>query len=346
MDYSLYPYFAGLGLVVSFIMFRLGIKYAPKLGLIDKPGGRKQHEGLIPLIGGLVIIPVYTALVYSSGLQSQTFLGALIWGVVLLMAIGVLDDKFNIHPWARFVVQIWLACFVVIFCDANIGALGNLWGFGDIQLGNFMGKLFSAVCFILLMNAINMLDGIDGLAGGFLLVALGWLIAAALNVGAMILFWAMLFLVVPIIGFMIFNARYPFHPKARVFMGDAGSLSLALIVGWFAIQMAKSPEPYIAPVVIIWVMSLPIMDTFALFFTRRKQGRSPFSSDRLHIHYKLMDRGFSPAIVTVILCAFAFITGGIGYLGSKAGVPDYVLLYSWSAVLLAYTFYRIKKEAS
>ena len=346
MDYSLYPYFAGLGLVVSFVLFRLGLKYAPEWGLVDKPGGRKQHEGAIPLIGGLVIISVYTALVYSSGLQSQTFLGALIWGVVLLIAIGVLDDKYNINPWARFIIQIWLACYVVIFCDANIGALGNLWGFGDVSLTPFVGKVFSAVCFVLLMNAINMLDGIDGLAGGFLLVALGWLMTAALGVDAMILFWAMLFLTVPIFGFLGFNARYPFHPQARVFMGDAGSLSLALIVGWFAIQMAKSPEPYIAPVVIIWIMSLPIMDTFALFFTRKKQGRSPFSSDRLHIHYKLMDRGFSPALVMVMLWCFALVTGGIGDLGSKAGVPDYVLLYSWSAILLGYTFYRIKKETA
>ncbi len=344
MDFTLNPYFAGLGFVVTFILFRIGIKYAHKIGLMDKPGGRKTHEGAIPLIGGLIIVPVFAALVYSSGLQSQTFLGALLGGVVLLMAIGALDDKFQIHPWARFIIQIWLACYVVIFCDANLLNLGNLFGFGDVDLGQWGGKIFSVTCLVLLMNAINMLDGMDGLVGGFLVIALGWLMVAAYTVGATLVFWAMLFLLVPILGFLFFNVRYPFHKKAHVFLGDAGSLSLALIVGWFAIQMTKSPQPYMPPVVIIWIMTVPIMDTFAIFFTRKKQGRSPFEADRLHAHYKLEDRGMKPKIVTPLIWLTALITGGIGYVGIQIGVPDYVLLYSWSAILLGYTYYRIKLD--
>lgn len=346
IDFTSYPYFAGIGLVVTFVLFRLGIKYAPALGLVDKPGGRKRHEGSVPLIGGLIIIPVFAALVYSSGLQSQTFLAPLLGGVVLLMVIGALDDKFHIHAWARFVIQIWLACYVVIFCDANIGNLGNLFGFGDVPLGEWFGKMFSVTCLVLLMNAINMLDGMDGLAGGFLAVVLGWLMLVAYVAGAMLPFWGMLFLLVPILGFLLFNARYPFHKKASVFMGDAGSLSLALIVGWFAIQMAKSPEPMMPPVVMIWIMTLPIMDTFAIFFTRKKQGRSPFDADRLHAHYKIQDLGLPPIIVTPLLLILAVVTGGIGYVGIQIGVPEYVLLYSWSAILLGYTYYRIKTDAS
>ena len=347
LDFTHYPYFAALGLVVTFVLFRIGIKYAPKVGLVDKPdhdvGGRKAHEGIIPLIGGLIIIPVYTTLVYSSGLQAQTFLAPLLGGVLLLLTIGALDDKFHLHAWARFVIQIWLACYVVIFCDANILNLGNLFGFGDVKLGDFGGKVFSAVCLVLLMNAINLLDGMDGLCGGFLLVALGWLMVMALSVGAILPFWAMLFLVVPIVGFLIFNARYPFHKKASVFLGDAGSLSVGLIVGWFAIQMAKSPDPIIPPVAIIWLMTVPIMDTFAVFFTRRKLGRSPFEADRLHAHYKIQDAtGWKPQYVTPLMLCIAVITGAIGYFGLKYGVPEYVLLYSWSAILLGYTYYRIK----
>ena len=347
LDFTNYPYFAGLGLVVTFVLFRLGIKYAPKWGLLDTPdahkGGRKNHTGNIPLIGGLIIIPVYTALIYSSALQTQTFLAPLIGGVLLLLFIGALDDRSHIHPWARFVIQIWLACYVVVFCDANIGNLGNLYGFGDINLGDFFGKLFSATCLVLLMNAINLLDGMDGLCGGFLMIALGWLMFVALTAGAILPFWAMLFLTVPLLGFLLFNARYPFHKKASVFLGDAGSLSLGLMVGWFAIQMAKAPDPMMAPVGIIWIMTLPIMDTFAIFFTRRKQGRSAFSPDRLHAHYKLQDaKGWSPQVVTLILWVFSIATGAIGVLGLKAGIPEYVLLYIWSVILLGYTFYRIK----
>lgn len=346
LDFYTYPYFVGFGLIVAFVLFRIGIKYAPKFGLMDKPGGRKTHEGSIPLIGGLIIIPVFAALVYTSGLQTQTFLAPLLGGVVLLLSIGLMDDKFHIHPWVRFVVQIWIASYVVIFCDANIGNLGNLFGFGDIQMSYFFGKIFSVVCLVLLMNAINMLDGMDGLAGGFLTVALGWLMVAAYVAGATLAFWGMAFLMTPLVAFLIFNARYPMHKKASVFLGDAGSLSLALIIGWFAIQMAKSPDPMMSPVVIIWIMTLPIMDTFAIFFTRKKQGRSPFEADRLHLHYKIQDAGHRPAIVTPLLLVLALITGGIGYVGIQIGVPEYVLLYSWSAILLGYTYYRIKTDGS
>lgn len=344
MDFTSYPYFAGLGFVVTFVLFRIGIKYANKIGLIDKPGGRKTHEGAVPLIGGLVIIPVFAALVYSSGLQAQTFLAPLLGGIVLLLTIGALDDKFHIHPWARFIIQIWIACYVVIFCDANIGSLGNLFGFGEVELGEVFGKVFSVTCLVLLMNAINMLDGMDGLAGGFIVVVLGWLMLVAYMVGAMLPFWAMLFLIVPVLGFLLFNARYPFHKKASVFLGDAGSLSLALIVGWFAIQMAKAPDPMMPPVVIIWIMTLPIIDTFAIFFTRKRQGRSPFDADRLHVHYKIQDSGLAPKFVTPLLLVISIVTGGIGFIAIQIGVPEYVLLYSWSVVLLAYTYYRIKTD--
>ncbi len=345
MDFSLNPYFAGFGLVVTFVLFRIGIKYASNIGLVDNPGGRKTHEGAIPLIGGLIIIPVFAALVYSSGLQTQTFLAPLLGGVILLLGIGALDDKFHIHPWARFIIQIWLACYVVIFCDANIGSLGNLFGLGDIEMNEWFGKIFSVTCLVLLMNAINMLDGMDGLGGGFIAVALGWLMVAAYMTGAMLPFWAMMFLMAPILVFLIFNARYPGRKKASVFLGDAGSLSLALIVGWFAIQMAKSPDPMMPPVVIIWIMTVPIMDTFAIFFTRKRQGRSPFEADRLHAHYKIQDKGIEPKIVTPIILTIAVMTGGIGYLGIQIGIPEYVLLYSWSAILLGYTYYRIKLDS-
>jgi len=351
LDFSNYPYFAGLGLVVTFILFRLGIKYAPNIGLVDKPdGNRKSHEGAIPLIGGLVIIPVYVALIYTAALHTQTFLGPLLGGAMLLLMIGSLDDKYNLHPWARFVIQIWLACYVGVFCDANIGNLGDLFGFGNVGLnfldkyiGDFGGRAFSAICLVLLMNAINLLDGMDGLSGGFLAIALGWLMVIALGYGALLPFWAMFFLFVPLVGFLLFNARYPFHKRASVFLGDAGSLSLGLIIGWFAIQMAKSPDPMIAPVAIIWIMSVPIIDTFAVFFTRKSLGRNPFTADRLHGHYMLQDSlKTSPQIVTPIMWGLSLVTGAIGYFGLSANIPEYILLYSWSALLLGYTYWRIK----
>lgn len=337
------------GFIGALILFLIGIKYADRIGLVDKPGGRKQHEGMIPLIGGLIIFPVFAVLSFSANIPSLMFLSPLLGGVFLLLIIGALDDKFHIHPWARFVIQIWVASYVVIFCNGEIENLGNLFGFGDAHLGWF-AQAFSITCLVLLMNAINMMDGLDGLAGGFIAVALGWLMLAAYDSGFTVPLWAMIFLLMPILAFLVFNARHPFRKKAAIFLGDAGSLSLALLLGWFALQMAQTPQSetivldfqVMPAVVIIWIMTVPIMDTFAVFFTRMKQGRSPFDADRLHLHYKVMDYGVPPERATPFILLIALVSGGIGYLGIKVGIPEYVLLYSWSAILGGYTYYRLK----
>jgi UDP-GlcNAc:undecaprenyl-phosphate GlcNAc-1-phosphate transferase len=331
------------GFIVSLFLIPIGIKLGHKIGLVDQPGGRKKHDGAIPLIGGLIIIPTFAALVFIADIPSLMSLSPLLGGVILLLLVGAVDDKFHIPPWARFFIQISLAIFVVTVCGGEIENLGNLFGFGDAHLGWF-AKVFSVTCLVLLMNAINMMDGMDGLCGGFVAVALGWLMIAAYGAGLIVPFWAMAFLLVPIIGFLVFNMRHPFRKKASLFLGDAGSLSLALIIGWFAIKMAQDTHQAqaIPAVVIIWIMTVPIMDTFAIFFTRMRQGRSPFEADRMHLHHKFQDYGIDIKYATPLILLLVFVTGGIGYIGFKIGIPEYVLLYVWSVILAGYTAYRLK----
>lgn len=331
------------GFILSLLLIPLAIKIGHKIGLVDTPGGRKKHKGPVPLVGGLVIVPVFSGLIYISGLYQSMPLFPLLGGIFFLLMMGAVDDKYSIPPWGRFVIQIWLACYIVIFSGAEIENLGNLFGLGDVHLGWF-AKAFSVTCLVLLMNALNMMDGLDGLASGFSVVALGWLMVAALQSGLMPSFWAMAFLMAPLFGFLAYNIRHPFRHKASIFLGDAGSLSLALLLGWFAIHMAqdKDQPAAIPAVVIIWIMTVPIMDTFAIFFTRMRQGRSPFEADRLHLHHKLIDRGIETKYATPIILLIACVTGGVGYIGIQIGIPEYILLYTWSAMLAVYTAYRLK----
>ncbi|MCI5060984.1 MAG: undecaprenyl/decaprenyl-phosphate alpha-N-acetylglucosaminyl 1-phosphate transferase [Alphaproteobacteria bacterium] len=345
-EFSL-PFLAIVGFIAALVLLYAGRNIALHFGLVDRPGGRKQHEGAVPLMGGLVILPVFALLTLISGLYAISPISYLIGGVLFLLSIGFLDDKFHIHAWVRFVIQIWVACYVVVFCDAALYNLGNLFGFGEVDMGP-AGKPFAVVCLVLLMNAINMMDGLDGLAAGFVTIAIGWLALAAYNAGSLIQFSLMICLIAPLLAFLVFNARYPFHERASVFLGDGGSLALALLLGWLAISCAQIPETsnvevqILSPVVIIWIMSVPIIDTFAIFFVRMKQGRSPFEADRLHLHHKILDSGIPAHWATPIIWGIAVVTGGIGYLASQMGVPDYILLYSWSALWLGYTAYRLK----
>jgi len=346
-----------IGFVFSLIAYQLAKPLAVKMGLVDLPdkkGGRKRHEGAIPLIGGLVIVLMFWLLGALAGLNdinNDLFIygtlpfNYLMGGVLFLLAIGIVDDKANVHPWARFVIQFWLAAYIVVFCGAEINNLGNLLGFGDIQLG-YITKPFSVVCFVLFMNAFNMMDGLDGLAGGIAAIILGWLMVIFTKYDAPLYAAAILLLLAPIYAFLFYNYRHPFRKKASIFLGDAGSLSLALLIGFFAMSAAKNVggEFMIPPVVIIWLFGVPVIDAFSLFFVRLKNGRHPFQPDRNHIHYKLIDWGFSPAQATNALLALTFLFCAIGYLGHKAGAPDYVLCYSWSAILLGYTFYNLKHD--
>lgn len=331
------------GFVASIILIFFGKKIAFAIGLVDAPGGRKNHEGAIPLIGGIVIVPVFAVMTLYAGLQDVLPLYSLLAGVAVLLLMGFQDDRTHILPWVRFIVQIWVASFVVVECGVELSNLGNLFGFGDTELGGG-SKIFSVVCLVLLMNAINMLDGVDGLLGSFLIVAFGWLAFVFWSMGQVEIAHTILLLLVPIIAFLMFNARYPFHSKASIFLGDAGSLSLALLLGYFAILSAQNvgADQILHPVSIIWIMTLPIVDTFAVFFVRVKQGRSPFDADRLHTHYKLIDYGFSPATTTFLLFFFAVMTGAIGVFAPRFGVPEYILLYGWSIIWLGYTAHRLK----
>ncbi len=337
-------YILGLtGFISCIILFFFGKKAAISIGLVDAPGGRKNHQGAIPLIGGIVIVPVFAALMLYAGFQEVLPLYGLLGATFILLLMGLQDDRGHILPWVRFIIQIWVASFVVVECGVELTNLGNLFGFGDADL-RWGSKIFSVVCLVLLMNAINMLDGVDGLLGCFLMAAFGWLVFAFWSVGGTQIAIAILLLLVPILAYLFFNARYPFHPKASIFLGDAGSLSLALLLGYFAILSAQNVgnDQILQPVSIIWIMTLPVVDTFAVFFVRVKQGRSPFDADRLHTHYKLIDHGFSSAKTTFLLFCFAIITGAVGVFAPRFGVPEYVLLYGWAIIWLGYTAHRLK----
>ncbi len=343
MDFSFASSLFSFGFAATIIALWIGIKLSHKFDFLDQPGGRKDHAEATPLIGGLVIIPIYFILGSILHLDYTMPFTYLIWGVMLLLSVGAIDDKVHIHPWVRFVIQIWVACYIVIFCAAEIEMMGDLFGFGNINMG-YIAKPFSVICLVLLMNAINMMDGVDGLASGFVLIALSWLLFVAYDAGIMSQFWGIALLIAPILAFLCYNMRHPLRKKASIFLGDAGSLSLALILGWFAINLSQYPGNMnvLAPVSIIWIMAVPIIDTFALFFVRMKQGRSPFEADRLHLHHKILDKGYTPTQTTLIILGIALTSGAIGVYGIKLGVPESILLYSWSSIWIGYTYYRLK----
>lgn len=332
IDSSLFfPVCAFLAVILLVLPLKI---LAPRLGLVDRPGGRKKHDGDIPLIGGVVVIPVFIAV---SVLIGDGFLThwPLYSALILLLLTGIIDDRVHLPAFVKFGLQFVAAGLIVIPGGAQLYQLGNLFGLGDVGLA-LISLPFSVVAVVLLINAINLMDGLDGLAGGTVFVILGWMLFACLAFGEAVYAPSLMVLIGALAGFLFYNMRSPFRKHASIFMGDAGSMSLGLLIAWYAIQLSPENVRIIEPMSVAWVLAVPIWDECAQFYRRVKEGRHPFSADRGHFHHHFIRAGFTPGQATSIILAIVFVMGAIGVLGLKVGVPLPVLTIVWIAGLLAH----------
>lgn len=310
------------------------IRLAVRSGFIDAPGGRKVHDRAVPPIGGLVIVPVFAAVFVFSGFAGGAH-GPLLQTLALLLAVGAADDYKPIKPWIKFGAQVVAACVVVIPGGAQIATLGNLFGFGGIWLDIF-GIPFSIIAMVLFINGMNLIDGVDGLAGGIGFLAFFWFILACVLKDNLVLLPGLMIFAGALLGFLAHNMRTPLRKRAAVFLGDSGSLCLGLLMGWYAIKIADYRGPVMVPISVAWIIGLPVFDECAQFYRRVKEGKHPFSADRGHLHHHFLDAGFTPGQTTAAILLIVAAMGAFGYLGSLAGIPQYVLAYLWIAALLAH----------
>ena len=139
-------------------------------------------------------------------------------------------------------------------------------------------------------------------------------------------------------GFLVYNVRTPLRAKASVFLGDAGSMALGLVIAWLAISMGDEAGRVIEPIAVAWILAVPIMDECAQFYRRVRVGRHPFSPDRGHFHHHFIDAGFSVGQATVCIFGVAFVTGLVGVGGIWIGVPQVFLTCGWIFLLLFHMF--------
>lgn len=335
MDMSLEMMAAFIGpFVAVLVLVPPARALALRSGFVDAPGGRKQHETAVPPIGGLVIFPVYMITALGLGFDLQTYLPLFI-GLALLLVAGAVDDARHINPWLKFGAQLAASAIVVVFGSANVENLGNLLGTGNIELG-LLSIPLSILAVALLINAINLMDGLDGLAGGKSFVVLLWLLIAAVFSGGYGAVLTLLPLLASLAGFLVYNLRHPWRQQASIFLGDAGSMGLGLVLAWFCIGLAQGPDPVILPISVAWVLALPVMDAFGQFYRRLRQGRHPFSPDRGHFHHHMVHAGIPVGHSTFWILTIGFCLGGVGYIGVTLGVPQVVLTACWVALFFTH----------
>lgn len=323
---------AALTLLICAVMLPLAVPVARRLGMVDQPGGRKDHEGAIPVIGGLAIFlaVLVSYLAFETGLGQAT--AAFVGCALLMVAVGQLDDHFDLHWSVRIGTQSTAALVMIYVAGVEATNLQDVFGLTGSNIGLFAVP-FTVFIVVGVINALNMSDGVDGLAGTLSLVSLMLFTGFALYAGDVLLAERLLALGAAVLGFLFWNCRLPWQPRARVFLGNGGSMLLGFVIAWAAVRLTQNPVHPVSPVLGPWTLALPLIDCVALMFRRFRQGKSPFAADRRHMHHMLLDAGFKANGVVLVLGGLSLALGAGAAMAVKLGVHRPLLVLVFLALL-------------
>ena len=280
--------------------------------LVDIPDrSRKFHKRATPLTGGIGILlaviistEIYLDMYNLKGYMPE-FSQKLYIASIPLLILFLIDDFKTLRPIHRLIIQVTLSLYVIFSTDIYLSNLGNLFGFGEIQLG-ILSIPFTIFCVVGIMNAFNMIDGINGLCAGSAMMAL-------LFIGfySGLMYDSVLIIIIgSMIGFLIFNLRF-FGKKRGVFLGDSGSNLIGFWVAWCAIYSSQNTIYQVEAITMLWFVSIPLLDCIGLIFSRLIRGISIASPGRDHIHHKLM-LNYSPEGSLGIILLISLCTGLLG----------------------------------
>ncbi|UCC94458.1 MAG: undecaprenyl/decaprenyl-phosphate alpha-N-acetylglucosaminyl 1-phosphate transferase [Candidatus Omnitrophota bacterium] len=313
----------GLLIFVFFLSWALSLLLTPlirkralKKNIVSKPGRRRIHVKPVPFLGGLAMyfsFIVGILIVFYAHTQfrmefAQRLQGLVIAGT-LIVILGLWDDIKNIRPFTKLIGQLIVA-LVLFAYGFRIEVLTNPFSGTEMPIPLFLSALFTVGWVVGLINAMNLIDGIDGLAAGITVIVCGALLFIALYLGNYINVFLLAILAGSCLGFLRYNL-----PPAKIFMGDSGSMFLGLVlaaVGLIRFQYKSAVAVVLLTPIVALVV--PIYDTFMAIVRRALKRESIFKADRKHLHHRLLDMGLtqkhiiaSVYVVTLYLGIFAFL---------------------------------------
>ena len=359
-------------IVLGFILATmLGLFIIPRIlvishrkRLFDMPDVRKVHCRPISRLGGVTFFPVIVLVMcsiclfelhngYAIGLGRNLLneMLCLLVGLMLLYIVGVCDDLIGVRYNRKFLVQILAAAFLPL----SGLYIHNFYGlFGWYEIPAWVGVLFTMLLTVFIINAINLIDGIDGLASGLCMVALS-IFGVTLAINGWWIYTMLAFVCVGVlIPFFIYNVFGNAERGHKIFMGDTGSLTLGFIISLLAVKYIVSmgrTESVVDgwPLVIAFsVLLVPCLDVFWVVLSRLKRRVHPFKPDRCHFHHKILNMGFTPRkalifieLISIAFIAFTVLLVHVGVLAYWVFIYDVIL---WT--LLNLWFSRIIRKKS
>lgn len=345
-----------VSLIATVLVYMPILKIAKEKNVVDNPNARKLQRIPIPVLGGAaVLFGIVVGLCFFKTMLSFTSLFAVLGAMVVMLYVGMIDDILNIRPLTRLIIEVIVMTLMIYGTHYSMCNFQGLWGI-DL-LPTWLSVPFSVFVMIGIINAINMIDGVDGMLSGYCIVActlfglvfflehqFSFAALAAVTVGALI-------------PFFIHNV---FGKTTKMFMGDGGSMMLGTVISSMAIALCKYrveydefiDEQFGVLAFTLAVLSLPIFDTLRVMAVRIFKGQSPFHPDKNHLHHIFIELGFSHIATTIseiLLCLFVVAVWAVCW---RLGAPVDIQLYAVIAAGMLVTFglaallkCRVKRKA-
>lgn len=317
------------------------IPLARKIGLVDHPGERKVHEQPTPLTGGPAML-ITSSLMLAFLAEGNAFVQGLAAGGLLMFVLGLLDDLQPLPVWVRFVGQIGACLLITNYAGVQLDDFGKLLTGNVLSLGalSVPVTIFAALGVI---NSFNMIDGMDGLAAMIFLVAAAGMALLAAMATQVELFLLLMVAMSAVFGYLLLNARFPWNPQARVFMGDSGSMFLGFFLAWCFISLGNDHNETgtraFMPMTAVWLFAVPLLDTTTSIWRRWRGGGSAFAADQFHLHHAFLRAGFSFTHTWLGISVLAVLLGALGLSFEWSGLPEYYSFWCFMGVAFGFYFY-------
>lgn len=335
--------------VIAFASIPTIIRIATSLSLYDKPNERKLHRVEVPLLGGIAIFgaTLFAFTIWSAPFFEQVHL-FIIASLIIIFFFGLRDDIAPLAPLKKLSGQIIASFIVIIYCDIRLQGLHGMFGLHALSWPASL--IWTILAMLFIINAYNLIDGIDGLSSG-----LG--IISSFVFG--LLFYINHDFLMSVLAFSLCGGLSGFIPynfqKARIFMGDTGTMTIGFILSVFSIHLMELSRDavtaefsyFYTPVIVFALLVIPVTDMVRVFIIRIITFRSPFSADRNHVHHCLLGLGLSTIMTNVLLYSVSIIFIGAAWVlrNENASLVFYLLtICSFILVQLPHTLLLINKS--
>jgi len=301
---------------VSMTTFPAIFNIAQAKHLMDEPGERSTHSVKTPTLGGVgIYISLVVLITILGGVLDTKILLLILGSVTILFFLGLKDDLLILSPTKKLFGQILAALVLIVFTDTRIIGFSGL--FGITILPYWISVTFTMFVYILIINAYNLIDGVDGLAGGLALLAAASFLFLAVKIEDI----TMASVAVGILGAIIPFLRLNLSQKKKIFMGDTGSMIIGFLIAFFSVRFIAQTQlsnvsifQNSSPIIVLSIVFFPLLDTMRIFFIRLILfKKSPFSADRNHLHHRFLQFGFNHAQTTGYIVALNLMLIAFSY---------------------------------